>query len=100
MNLIISSLRRYAYLPVRRLGLFVAVVAAVAMSVVTVAVSTSGRDAHGYGSRPIVVATDRHSATTTTMEIPSAGLQVRSAPWQGNGWPGMGRFHGGGWPGQ
>lgn len=93
MNLNISSLRTYGYLPVRRLGLFAGVVAAVAMSVVTVAVTTSEHDANGYGSRPVVVATDRHTATTTP-------TGVQAPAWQGGGWIGTGPFHGQGWPGQ
>jgi hypothetical protein len=87
MNLNIPSLRRYGDLPVRRLGLFAAVVAAVVMSVVTVAVTTSGRDANGYGSRPVVVATDRHTATTTPT---GAGPLVQAPAWQEGSWPGMG----------
>jgi hypothetical protein len=101
MKLDISSVRRYcgpSFL-VRRVSLLVAALAVLAMSVVTVAVSTYGGAADGIGPRPVVVATDRHTATTTRTGVPSAGAPVQVPAWQGGGWPGMGPFHGQGWPG-
>jgi hypothetical protein len=99
MNLNMSSLRRYGYLRVRRLGLFAAALALLAMGVVTVAETTSERDANGYGSHPVVVAT-RHGDETTSTGVQNAGPQSLEPAWQGQGWPGAGPFHGGGWPGQ
>jgi len=100
MNLNIFALRLHDYLPsVRRLGLFVAAVAVVALGIVGAAVNISGGSANGYGTRPVVVANDRNNPVTTTA-IPSAGARVIPPAWQGGGWPGKGPFHGGGWPGQ
>ncbi len=97
MNLNVFSSGRYSRLPVRRLGLLVAVAAAVAMSVVTV--STAGRDASGDVRRETVVAHDRNTVSTSMAPVMDNGGEVVRAPaWGGGGWPGA-NWHGGGWPG-
>lgn len=102
MDSILFARRLRDYLPsMRRLGLFVAAVAVAAMGIVSLAVNVFGGDANEYGTRPVVVATDRNNTpATSTPAIPSAGARVIPQPWQGGGWPGLGPFHGGGWPGQ
>ncbi len=97
MNLNVSWPGRYSRLPMRRLGLLVAVAAAVAMSVVSV--STAGRDANRGAPPETVVASDRHTDTTTTAPVMDNGGEVVRAPaWGGGGWPGA-NWHGGGWRG-
>ena len=100
MKLDISSVRRYCdpYFLVRSVSLLVAVLAVLAMSVVTVAVSTHGGAGDGV-ENPVIVASKQPSPPSTP-QIPSAAPQPLQPVWQGKGWPGMGPFHGGGWPGQ
>ncbi len=97
MNLNVSWPGRYSRMPMRRLGLLVAVAAAVAMSVVTV--STAGRDASGDAPREAVVAHDTNTVSTSTAPvIVNGGEVVRAPAWGGAGWPGT-NWHGGGWRG-
>ena len=90
----ISSPRHHKSCRVRRLFLFVAVVAALAMSVVTVAVSSAGSAPNGNGHHAVVVATKGPSASTIT--APVARPDLVSPAWQGKGWPGPGPYRGNG----
>ena len=79
-------------LPVRRTLMIVAVMAALAMGVLSVVVS--GVAANGDGPRAVVVATGESSTTTAGPVVP----RVFAPKWQGNGWPGSGPFKGQDWP--
>jgi hypothetical protein len=82
----------------RRLSLSVAFAAALAMCVMTVSGRTSDRS--GEAPSATVVATDRHTETTTTAPVVvNGGTVVRAPAWGGQGWPGR-SWHGGGWSGR
>jgi hypothetical protein len=97
MNAYMLWLRRFDLVQVRRLSILVAVAAAAAMSGVTVWLSSAGNVG---GSHEVVVATNRQTVSTPTLNESQFGTggKTHAYPWQGQGWPG-GHWRGGGWRG-